>query len=206
MLYWVIQITVISVIFILVVHNIFNFLKTTLTVPKAKDLVDVHMEKYKHIYATLKKGDESGSIMNQIPSSSGTTNIDDIPVVGDQTLGEASIGHLLSPSENMNMKKVPDLVFIIDTNYESLAIKESIKLGIPIIAILDTNSDPEGIDFPIPGNDDARRSIDLYCSLMKDTINDAKNYISTTNLEVQNSEKKTTNKNRTEKKSENKLN
>ena len=73
------------------------------------------------------------------------------------------------------MKKVPDLVFIIDTNYESLAIKESIKLGIPIIAILDTNSDPDGIDFPIPGNDDARRSIDLYCSLLKDTINDAKN-------------------------------
>ena len=75
------------------------------------------------------------------------------------------------------MKKIPDLVFIIDTNYESLAIKESIKLGIPIIAILDTNSNPEGIDFPIPGNDDARRSIDLYCSLMKETINDAKNNI-----------------------------
>ena len=74
----------------------------------------------------------------------------------------------------MEMKKVPDLVFIIDTNYESLAIKESIKLKIPIIAILDTNSDPEGIDYPIPGNDDARRSIDLYCNLMKETINDAK--------------------------------
>ena len=72
------------------------------------------------------------------------------------------------------MKKVPDLVFVIDTNYESLAIKESIKLGIPIIAILDTNSDPEGIDFPIPGNDDARRSIDLYCSLIKETILNAK--------------------------------
>ena len=72
------------------------------------------------------------------------------------------------------MKKIPDLVFIIDTNYESLAIKESIKLGIPIIAILDTNSDPDGIDYPIPGNDDARRSIDLYCNLMKNTINDAK--------------------------------
>ena len=72
------------------------------------------------------------------------------------------------------MKKVPDLVFIIDTNYESLAIKESIKLGIPIIAILDTNSDPEGIDFPIPGNDDARRSIDLYCNLIKETILNAK--------------------------------
>ena len=72
------------------------------------------------------------------------------------------------------MKKVPDLVFVIDTNYESLAIKESIKLGIPIIAILDTNSDPEYIDFPIPGNDDARRSIDLYCSLIKETIQNAK--------------------------------
>ena len=72
-----------------------------------------------------------------------------------------------------DMKKVRDLVFIIDTNYESLAIKESLKLNIPIIAILDTNSDPEGIDFPIPGNDDARRSIDLYCSLVKETINNA---------------------------------
>ena len=69
-----------------------------------------------------------------------------------------------------DMKKVPDLVFVIDTNYESLAIKESIKLGIPIVAILDTNSDPEGINFPIPGNDDARRSIDLYCNLIKETI------------------------------------
>ena len=75
------------------------------------------------------------------------------------------------------MKKTPDLIFVIDTNYESLAIKESIKLGIPIIAILDTNSDPEGIDFPIPGNDDARRSIDLYCNLMKETINSAKKNI-----------------------------
>ena len=72
------------------------------------------------------------------------------------------------------MKKIPDLVFIIDTNYESLAIKESIKLGIPIIAILDSNSNPEGIDFPIPGNDDARRSIDLYCNLLLETINNAK--------------------------------
>ena len=72
------------------------------------------------------------------------------------------------------MKKIPDLVFIIDTNYESLAIQESIKLSIPIIAILDTNSNPSGIDFPIPGNDDARRSIDLYCSLIKETIENAK--------------------------------
>ena len=75
------------------------------------------------------------------------------------------------------MKKVPDLVFIIDTNYESLAVKESIKLNIPIVAILDSNSDPIGIDFPIPGNDDARRSINLYCDLLKNTIKDAEKSI-----------------------------
>ena len=86
------------------------------------------------------------------------------------------------------MKKVPDLVFIIDTNYESLAIQESVKLGIPIIAILDSNSNPDGIDFPIPGNDDARRSIDLYCNLIKETIINAKK--ETTTVET----KKTTEK------------
>ncbi len=72
------------------------------------------------------------------------------------------------------MKKVPDLLFVIDTNYESLAIAESSKLGIPIIAILDSNSNPDNIDYPIPGNDDARRAIDLYCNLIKETINSAK--------------------------------
>ncbi len=87
------------------------------------------------------------------------------------------------------MKKIPDLVFIIDTNYESLAIQESVKLGIPIIAILDSNSNPDGIDYPIPGNDDARRSIDLYCNLIKETIVDAKKSISsidTKNKEIEN--------------------
>ena len=75
------------------------------------------------------------------------------------------------------MKKIPDKIFIIDTNIESLAVKEAIKLGIPIIAILDTNSDPTDIKFPIPGNDDARRSINLYCDLLKSTILDAQKFI-----------------------------
>lgn len=75
------------------------------------------------------------------------------------------------------MKKTPDLIFIIDTNIESLAVAEAKKLGIPIIAVLDTNSDPTGIDYPIPGNDDARRSINLYCELIKDTIKDAEKFI-----------------------------
>ncbi len=75
------------------------------------------------------------------------------------------------------MKKVPEMIFIIDTNIESLAVKEAIKLNIPIVAILDTNSDPTNIKYPIPGNDDARRSINLYCELIKDTIKDAEKFI-----------------------------
>ena len=86
------------------------------------------------------------------------------------------------------MKKIKDLVFIIDTNYEYLAIQEAVKLGIPIGAILDSNANPDGIDYPIPGNDDARRSIDLYCSLIKETIIEAKK--STPSIET----KKTTEK------------
>ena len=75
------------------------------------------------------------------------------------------------------MKKIPEMIFIIDTNIESLAVAEAKKLGIPIIAVLDTNSDPTGITFPIPGNDDARRSINLYCELLKNTIKDAEKFI-----------------------------
>ena len=105
-----------------------------------------------------------------------------------------------------DMKKIPDLVFIIDTNYESLAIKESIKLKIPIIAILDSNSDPDGIDFPIPGNDDARRSIDLYCNLLKETIINAKKeppgIADQINLETDVLKKKTENKQKIDSKKE----
>ena len=72
------------------------------------------------------------------------------------------------------MKKTPDLIFIIDTNIESLAVAEA-KAGIPIIAVLDTNSDPTGIDFPIPGNDDTRRSINLYCDHRKALLKMLKN-------------------------------
>ena len=69
-----------------------------------------------------------------------------------------------------NMNGRPDLLFIIDTNREVLAVKEAVKMGIPIIAVLDSNSDPDGIDYPIPGNDDAMRSIEYYCTIIADTI------------------------------------
>jgi small subunit ribosomal protein S2 len=63
------------------------------------------------------------------------------------------------------MGGVPDLIFVIDTNKEDLAIAEANKLGIPVVAVLDSNSDPSGIAYPIPGNDDAARAIALYCDL-----------------------------------------
>jgi len=71
-----------------------------------------------------------------------------------------------------DMGGIPDLMFVIDTNKEAIAIQEARKLNIPVIAILDTNSNPDGITYPIPGNDDAARAIQLYCDLMADSILD----------------------------------
>ncbi len=71
-----------------------------------------------------------------------------------------------------DMGGIPDLMFVIDTNKEGIAIQEARKLNIPVIAILDTNCDPQGITFPIPGNDDAARALQLYCDLMADAVLD----------------------------------
>lgn len=79
---------------------------------------------------------------------------------------EASIGGI------RDMGGQPDIAFVIDTNKEELAIAECNKLGIPIVGVLDTNSNPDGIDFPVPGNDDAIRAIDLYLSLASSAVLD----------------------------------
>ena len=65
-----------------------------------------------------------------------------------------------------DMGGVPDLLFVVDTNKEQIAIKEANRLGIPVIAVIDTNSDPAGVTYPIPGNDDAGRAVALYCDLV----------------------------------------
>ena len=70
------------------------------------------------------------------------------------------------------MKNIPDMLFVVDTNKEAIAIKEAKKIGIPVVAILDSNSSTDGVDFPIPGNDDASRAISLYCDLVSKTILD----------------------------------
>ncbi|VUX44943.1 30S ribosomal subunit protein S2 [Candidatus Defluviicoccus seviourii] len=70
------------------------------------------------------------------------------------------------------MGGLPDVLFVIDTNKESIAIAEANKLHIPVVAVLDSNSDPKGVDFPIPGNDDAIRAIHLYCDLVVEAVLD----------------------------------
>jgi len=71
-----------------------------------------------------------------------------------------------------DMGGIPDIMFVIDTNKEAIAIQEARKLNIPIVAILDTNSDPDGITYPVPGNDDAARAIQTYCDLVADAVLD----------------------------------
>jgi small subunit ribosomal protein S2 len=68
------------------------------------------------------------------------------------------------------MRKLPDALFVIDTIKEDIAVREANKLGIPVVAVVDTNCDPELIDYPIPGNDDAIRAIRLFCAAMADAV------------------------------------
>ncbi|HKT19384.1 MAG TPA: 30S ribosomal protein S2 [Stellaceae bacterium] len=70
------------------------------------------------------------------------------------------------------MGGLPDILFVIDTNKEAIAVQEANKLKIPVVAILDSNSDPDGIAYPVPGNDDAMRAVHLYCQLVSDAVLD----------------------------------
>lgn len=79
---------------------------------------------------------------------------------------EASLGGI------REMGGLPDIMFVVDVKKEAIAIKEAKKLGIPVIAVVDTNCDPDDIDFVIPGNDDASRAIALYCNLVADAVID----------------------------------
>ncbi len=92
--------------------------------------------------------------------ASGLTKKERLGMEREQGKLQASLGGI------REMGSTPDLLVVIDTNKEALAVAEANKLGIPVIGILDTNSAPEGIDFPIPGNDDAARAINLYCDLI----------------------------------------
>ena len=68
------------------------------------------------------------------------------------------------------MGGIPNLLFVIDTNLEEIAIQEAKKLGIPVVAILDSNSNPDNVSYPVPGNDDATRALKLYCRLVSEAV------------------------------------
>ncbi|WP_044008364.1 30S ribosomal protein S2 [Leisingera methylohalidivorans] len=90
----------------------------------------------------------------------GLTKKERLGMERDQEKLEASLGGI------REMGGVPDLLFVIDVKKEALAIAEAKKLGIPVVAVVDTNCSPDGVDFIIPGNDDASRAISLYCDLV----------------------------------------
>lgn len=75
----------------------------------------------------------------------------------------------------VEMNELPDIVFIIDTKHEEIAVRETAKLGIPCIGIVDTNADPDAVSLPVPGNDDAIRAISLYCKIIADAVLEGKN-------------------------------
>jgi small subunit ribosomal protein S2 len=100
------------------------------------------------------------------PESSGRPKKELLQLTREGEKLELSLGGI------KDMGGIPDLMFVIDTNKEAIAIQEARKLNIPVVAILDTNCDPQGISFPIPGNDDAARAIQLYCDLVADAVLD----------------------------------
>ncbi len=98
--------------------------------------------------------------------TSGLTKKEVLDITRDREKLERALGGI------KEMGGLPDILFIIDTNKEKLAVEEANKLGIPVIAVLDSNSDPSGVTYPIPGNDDAIRAITLYCDLIAGAVLD----------------------------------
>ena len=98
--------------------------------------------------------------------SGGRTKKELLQITRERDKLELSLGGI------KDMGGIPDLMVVIDTNKEAIAIQEARKLNIPVVAILDTNCDPVGISYPIPGNDDAARAIQLYCDLVADAVID----------------------------------
>lgn len=96
----------------------------------------------------------------------GLTKKEILDITRDKEKLERSLGGI------KEMGGLPDILFVIDTTKEKLAIEEANKLGIPVVAILDSNSNPEGVTYPIPGNDDAIRAIELYCNLVSSAVLD----------------------------------
>ena len=104
------------------------------------------------------------SIEEQIEKPMGLTKKEILQLQREHEKLELALGGI------RDMGGLPDLVIVIDTLRESIAIKEAVKLGIPVVAVIDSNSCPDDVTYPIPGNDDATKAIDLYCDLFSSAV------------------------------------
>ena len=117
---------------------------------------------WKTISQSIKRLKEMDEMLAQ--ADSGLTKKEQLGVTRERDKLDRALGGI------RDMGGLPDILFIIDTNKESIAVQEATKLNIPVIAVIDSNSDPDGITYPIPGNDDALRAIDLYCELLSASV------------------------------------
>jgi len=122
-------------------------------------------------YKTIRQSVKRLTVLQQMSedgSFDGLTKKEVLGLSREQEKLERSLGGI------KEMRNVPDALFIVDVDHEDIAIREARKLGIPVVAVVDTNCSPEGVDYVIPGNDDAMRAIELYAGLIADAVLDGK--------------------------------
>jgi small subunit ribosomal protein S2 len=122
-------------------------------------------------YKTIRQSVKRLMTLEQMAEEGGFEGLTKKEVLGlsrEQEKLERSLGGI------KNMRSLPDVLFVVDVDHEDIAIREARKLGIPVVAIVDTNCSPDGVDYIIPGNDDAMRAIELYTSLIADAALDGK--------------------------------
>lgn len=119
---------------------------------------------WKTVNQSIKRMKEQEERLNQ--HSQGLTKKEQLDLQREYNKLELALGGI------RDMGGLPDLLFVIDTNKEAIAIQEARRLGIPVVGVLDSNSDPAGVSYPIPGNDDAQRAIQMYCDLVAGAVLD----------------------------------
>ena len=122
------------------------------------------MTNWKTVSKSIKRLHDLDKLLEDDDKTKGLTKKELLQLTREQAKLERSLGGI------KEMGGIPDALFVIDINKEDLAIAEARKLGIPVFAVIDTNCNPDGIDYPIPGNDDATRAIGLYCDLFVSAI------------------------------------
>jgi len=122
-------------------------------------------------YKTIRQSVKRLMTLEQMAEEGGFEGLTKKEILGlsrEQEKLERSLGGI------KKMRSLPDVLFVVDVDHEDIAIREAKKLGIPVVAIVDTNCSPEGVDYVVPGNDDAMRAIELYSSLMADAVLDGR--------------------------------